>query len=32
MDLVALKVFPIYDGLRSDPRYPEFVRRMGFPP
>jgi tetratricopeptide (TPR) repeat protein len=31
-DLVTLAVVPLYDPLRSDPRFASLVARMGFPP
>jgi hypothetical protein len=30
--LVLLRVLPEFDSLRSDARYAELVRRIGFPP
>jgi serine/threonine-protein kinase len=30
--MVALKVYPRWDGLRDDPRFQELLRRMNFPP
>lgn len=30
--LALLKVWPAFDGLRSDPRFQDIVRRMNFPP
>jgi len=31
IQLINLRVDPTYDALRSDPRYADLVRRMGFP-
>ncbi|HUM04901.1 MAG TPA: hypothetical protein VLT90_05530, partial [Terriglobales bacterium] len=29
--LLALRVMPLYEGLRSDPRYQQMLRRLGIP-
>ena len=30
--MIGLKTSPRFDGLRSDPRYADLVKRVGFPP
>ena len=30
--LLFLKLFPVYDGLHSDPRFIELVRKIGVEP
>jgi hypothetical protein len=29
--MIDLKVEPVFDGIRSDPRYQDLVRRVGIP-
>jgi hypothetical protein len=32
LPLILIKVDPIYENLRADPRYQDVVRRIGLPP